>query len=126
MKFNTSRKTLVVAVGMAVTALSPVALAEDASSNPFAVTELSGGYMQLAEAEGAAKAEAEGSCGEGKCGDDKAEGDDKAKAEGSCGEGKCGDDKAEGDDKAKAEGSCGEGKCGDDKAEGDEEAEGDS
>lgn len=42
-----------------------------AASNPFAMTELSSGYMLTAEAGAAAKS-AEGKCGEGKCGDKKA------------------------------------------------------
>ncbi|SCA58376.1 hypothetical protein AB751O23_AA_00450 [Chlamydiales bacterium SCGC AB-751-O23] len=75
----------------------------------------------------------EGSCGEGRCGGDKAVEADKEdkSAEGSCGEGKCGgkkdkhaeggcggkkDKKAEGSCGGKkdkhAEGSCGEGRCG--------------
>jgi len=115
MKLKTSRKTLSIAVATAFgagIALSPLAMAD---SNPFGATQLSGGYMQIADAHAG-----EGKCGEGKCGVDKAEGEkaDKAegekadKAEGSCGEGKCGDDKAEGEKADKAEGSCGEGKCG--------------
>ena len=73
MKLGTTRKALVLAMGTAVGAMAaPAALAD--TVNPFAATEMSGGYMQLAE----------GSCGEGKCGGDK------AKSEGSCGEGKCG------------------------------------
>ena len=59
--------------------------------NPFAATDLAGGYQQLAHKHG------EGKCGEGKCG------------EGKCGEGKCGGD--DGDDKG-GEGKCGEGRCG--------------
>ena len=110
MKLTTSKKTLSIAVGTAFgasLALSPMAIAD---TNPFGVTELSGGYMQVAGGHAG-----EGKCGEGKCGGDKAE------KEGSCGEGKCGGDKAEGEgkcggDKAekadKGEGSCGEGKCG--------------
>ena len=80
------------------------------SANPFQVTELTSGYMQLAE----------GSCGEGKCGATKSENEgscgEKKAAEGSCGEkkkaaeGSCGG-------KKEGEGSCGgskdaEGKCG--------------
>lgn len=86
-----------------------------AAANPFAASDLVGGYQQLAGAEGACgshgeKAKEEGKCGdkakkEGKCGEGKC-GGDKAKKEGKCGEGKCGGDKA------KAEGKCGEGKCG--------------
>jgi len=74
-----------------------------AEANPFGATELSGGYMQLAE----------GSCGEGKCGGDKGNkegacGADKDKKEGTCGadkgtEGSCGGDKGK-------EGACGEDK----------------
>ena len=91
MKLDTTRKALVLAMGTAVGAMAaPAALAD--SANPFAATEMSGVYMQLAE----------GSCGEGKCGGDKAKGE----GEGACGEGKCGGDKAKG------EGACGEGKCG--------------
>jgi len=106
MKLKTSRKTLSIAVATAFgagIALSPMAMAD---SNPFGATQLSGGYMQIADAHAG-----EGKCGEGKCGDDKKA---EKKGEGSCGEGKCGDDKAD----KKGEGSCGEGKCGGDKAEG--------
>ncbi|MFZ5756068.1 MAG: hypothetical protein ACOY3X_04140 [Pseudomonadota bacterium] len=86
-----------------------------AAANPFAASDLAGGYQQLAGAEGAcgnhgSDKPKEGKCGEGKCGEGKC-GADKAKAEGKCGEGKCGADKA----KAKAEGKCGEGKCGEGK-----------
>ena len=87
MKLDTTRKALVLAMGTAVGAMAaPAALAD--AANPFAATEMSGGYMQLAE----------GTCGEGKCGGDK------AKSEGACG-----------GDKAKSEGACGEGKCGEGK-----------
>jgi len=75
-----------------------------ADANPFAVTELGSGY-QLAQAE----KDAEGKCGEGKCGGEKT-----TEAEGKCGgqktteaEGKCGAEKT-----TEAEGKCGEGKCG--------------
>ena len=74
-------------------------------------TTLAGGMMTYANITSASdilaevnaetpKTMAEGKCGEGKCGGDK------AKKEGKCGEGKCGGDKA------KKEGKCGEGKCG--------------
>lgn len=105
-------------------------------ANPFAMNELSGGYMQLADnhmgkgMEGSCgeskKSNKEGKCGEGKCGGSKdmkknmegSCGGSKGKKEGSCGgskdmkknmEGNCGGKK--GMDKAK-EGKCGEGKCG--------------
>ncbi len=84
--------------------------AADINASPFAMNELSSGYM-LAAADGE-KSEKEGKCGE-----------DKAGKEGKCGEGKCGDKKEMkknmegkcGEDKAKKEGKCGEGKCGEKK-----------
>ena len=84
------------------TALGAVVIGSLASTvavadvNPFGMQALESGYNQFA---------AEGKCGEGKCGGDKAE------KEGKCGEGKCGEGKCGGDKKAK-EGKCGEGKCG--------------
>jgi uncharacterized low-complexity protein len=108
------KKPLAIALGAAfVTSLAGTPVA-NAAENPFAMSDLSSGYV-VAEME-------EGKCGEGKCGGDK------TKKEGKCGEGKCGGDKAkaegkcggdkaetmatEGADKAKKEGKCGEGKCG--------------
>ncbi len=96
-----------------------------AESNPFAITELPEGYMQIAENNYTVvpwggeqgKKSNEASCGEGKCGD-MMDGDKMKKdKESSCGammkgkEGACGDM----DKKAKkaTEGKCGEGKCGD-------------
>ncbi|HDP89858.1 MAG TPA: hypothetical protein ENN42_07880 [Thioalkalivibrio sp.] len=63
-----------------------------ADANPFALTDLGGGYM-------VADNHAEGRCGEGKCGGTMTQDQEKTQ-EGKCGEGKCG------------EGKCGEGKCG--------------
>ncbi|MFP4610032.1 MAG: hypothetical protein ACLFQT_03330 [Thiohalophilus sp.] len=108
MSNSKSSRTLTLALGTAFAAsmaASNVATAAESGSNPFAMSELSSGYMQLAEnrAEGKCggdkKRDKEGKCGEGKCGGDK------AKKEGKCGEGKRGD-------KAKKEGKCGEGKRG--------------
>ena len=85
-----TKKPLSIALGAAfATSLAAAPLA-NAADNPFAMSELSSGYM-VAEM-------AEGKCGEGKCGADKAkamatEGADKATAEGKCGEGKCGANK---------------------------------
>lgn len=84
------------AVSAALTAGIIAAPAANADQNPFGLTELSSGYMVVAE---------EGSCGEGKCGEGK------MKSE----EGSCGEKKAE-------EASCGEkkteeGKCGEKKSE---------
>ena len=61
---------------VATLGLSSVAYAD---SNPFTVNELESGYQLAA-------ADAEGKCGEAKCGADAEEKD----AEGKCGEGKCG------------------------------------
>ena len=81
-------------------------------ANPFAMNELSGGYMQLAE----------GKCGgskstEAKCGGKKTEakcGGSKAPSEGKCGEGKASSEGKCGgkEEPKKVEGKCGEGKCG--------------
>ena len=109
MSEKTTLKPLAIALGAAfVTSLASIPVA-NAAENPFAMSELSSGYMVAdSHMEGGDKAKAEGKCGEGKCGGEK-----KMDKEGKCGEGKCGGDKAEG--KAKAEGKCGEGKCGGEK-----------
>lgn len=117
-----SKKPLALALGAAfgMTGIS-------AQAALFQVADLGTGYMVAQTtpaapatpakpakpaADAATKRDAEGKCGEGKCGADKT----KAAAEGKCGadktkaaaEGKCGADKQ----KAAAEGKCGEGKCG--------------
>ena len=110
-----SIKPLAFALGTAFVTALPATAVVNAADNPFAMTELSSGYM-VADA-------AEGKCGEGKCGGSKAgaksdaegkcgAGADghKAGKEGKCGEGKCGASKD--GDKAGKEGKCGEGKCG--------------
>ncbi len=92
-----TKTPLALAIGTAFAAslaASNVANAAPNSSNPFAMSDLNSGYMQLA---GSHK---EGKCGEGKCGGDK------SSKEGKCGEGKCGGAKSS------KEGKCGEGKCG--------------
>lgn len=104
-----SMTTLSIAAGaafIASLAMGNVANAAE-GANPFAMNELSGGYIQLAEGKcGGSKP-----MGEGKCGDSK-----KPMGEGKCGgskpmgEGKCGGSKEE--DSKKKEGKCGEGKCG--------------
>ncbi|NNJ95414.1 MAG: hypothetical protein HKP57_11755 [Halobacteria archaeon] len=96
MSKKSTMKPLAAAMGAAfVTSLAAAPVA-NAAENPFAMSELSSGYM-------VASSHMEGKCGEGKCGGDK------AAKEGKCGEGKCGGDKAT------KEGKCGEGKCGGDK-----------
>jgi len=121
-----SSKALGVALGAMVSAGLLTAHAGFAAENPFGMKALTKGYMV---------ADAEGKCGEGKCGGDKkagaattddgqaaapAAGDEKA-TEAKCGEGKCGADKKAteakcGADKKAHEAKCGEGKCGDKKA----------
>ena len=93
-------------------ALSPTLV--NADTNSFASTELSSGYMQLAEGNCGANKKAEAKCGANKDGN----ANHKAKKEGKCGEAKCGANKkkAQADKKAK-EGNCGakkdvEAKCG--------------
>ncbi len=71
-------KPLAVAIGAAVLGSTAAVGTANAVDNPFEVTELSSGYMQLAE----------GKCGEGKCGGSKSKGI--SVLEGKCGEGKCG------------------------------------
>jgi uncharacterized low-complexity protein len=100
---KTTMKPVAAAIGAAVAGSMLIAGAANAAGNPFALTELSGGYAQLASSQG------EGKCGAGKCGG--AGGSMDKAAEGKCGAGKCGGagstmDKA-------AEGKCGAGKCGD-------------
>lgn len=81
-----------------------------ADVNPFTFNDLGNGYMV------ADKGKKDGSCGESKCGDNKANKKVKAKKDGSCGESKCGDNKAKKVEKKSKDGSCGESKCGDKKS----------
>lgn len=103
MSKSSSMKPLAIAMGTAfVTSLAGASVA-NAADNPFAMNELSSGYMV---ADSGMK---EGKCGEGKCGGKKAE---KMK-EGKCGEGKMKEGKCGEKMKGKMkEGKCGEGKCG--------------
>lgn len=99
-----TQKPLATALGAAFLSVA-ASSAVQANENPFSLTQLNNGYMQVAEMEG--------KCGEGKCGGAKTE---KAK-EGKCGEGKCGgakttDDHGDAEMKKTTEGKCGEGKCG--------------
>ena len=99
MSNKTNRKTLAIAAGAALVTSLASTSAVNAAENPFAMTQLPGGYMVV-------DAHMEGKCGEGKCGA-------KKEGEGKCGEGKCG-----GAAKSAEEGKCGEGKCGGAKKEG--------
>lgn len=130
---NKKRLTTLSIVGTAFVAslaASNIATAQQAGANPFAMTELSSGYMQVAEGKCGGdmkKGKKEGKCGEGKCGGDKKKGMkdgkcggsmEKGAKEGKCGEGKCGEGMKKGK-KGMEEGKCGgskkkmkEGKCG--------------
>ncbi|MEQ1528035.1 MAG: hypothetical protein ABL925_01870 [Methylococcales bacterium] len=128
------KSPLALAVGSVV--LSAMAGQVQAESNPFAMTELSGGYMQVAvdlnnkvsetgcgaqmKPSSAPKKEtakkAEGSCGQGMCGAMMSDGKMKKGMESSCGammkgkEGACGmgmNQDAAGKDAKAAEASCG-------------------
>jgi len=105
-----TRKPLAIALGAAfVTSLASASIA-NAAENPFAMSELAGGYMVAgSHMEGGDKGKAEGKCGEGKCGGEK------KKAEGKCGEGKCGGEKKEAEGKCGGEKKEAEGKCGGEK-----------
>ena len=83
-----TKTPLALAIGTAFVAslaASGIANAAPNSSNPFAMSELNSGYMQVADSH----------MQEGKCGGDK------TTKEGKCGEGKCGGDKGT------KEGKCG-------------------
>lgn len=117
MSKNKSSRTLSLALGTAfATSLAASNVAVAQTGNPFAMSELSSGYMQLADNHMNDSKPAEGRCGEGR-------GTTKPAQEGKCGEGKCGNQKEMeknmegkcGGAKAKQEGKCGEGKCGSNK-----------
>ncbi len=122
MKDNT-KTSLALAIGTTfISGLGATTAIADTNTNsdPFAMTELSDGYMNLVEAgtdESGMMKMKDGACGEGKCGG-------KMKAAGKAMEGKCAGNKPGAAAKDKAmEGKCGdkmkkagkamEGKCGD-------------
>lgn len=79
MNVTRTRKAIAALAGGAfLSTVAAGALAQAGAAELFGIEDMDGGYML------AAKSDAEGKCGEGKCGGDK---DD---AEGKCGEGKCG------------------------------------
>ena len=93
-----TRKPLALAIGtafVATLAASTVANAASTGGNPFTMTEMSSGYMQLAEMK-------DGKCGEGKCGGSMNKSREMK-------DGKCGGMKGS---KGMKDGKCGEGKCG--------------
>lgn len=99
-------------IGSAV-ASTFAANAVNAESNPFAMSELDNGYMQLAQSDKVGEMECgskmnkkqEAACGEGRCGSMMEDGKMKKGLENSCGammkgkEGACGDMKAKSSDK---------------------------
>lgn len=98
------KKSISLAMGATFAASMAAAPIANADENPFAMQNLNGGYMQVAEAEG--------KCGEGKCGEGKKEKEEESKdMEAKCGEGKCGEGMEKPAPKEE-EGKCGEGKCG--------------
>ncbi len=107
--------TLSIAAGTAFVASLAMGNVANAAegANPFAMNEMSGGYMQLAEGKCGGSMNSKSDMKEGKCG-----GSMKGEKEGKCGdnkdmkEGKCGGNKDMKDGKGKKEGKCGEGKCG--------------
>jgi uncharacterized low-complexity protein len=100
---NNTQKTAALAIAGAF-ALSVSATTVTAAENPFSAQTLSAGYQV---ADNHAEKGADGKCGEGKCGAEKA----KKMKDGKCGEGKCGAEKA----KKMKDVKCCEGKCGADK-----------
>ncbi|NOQ35621.1 MAG: hypothetical protein GQ569_06965, partial [Methylococcaceae bacterium] len=95
--------------GLATTAQAETV---DSQSNPFAMTELSEGYMQLAAAEAKESKKDKksskmksGACGEGKCGGKMMKGGEEKTAEGNCA-----GNKPMPKTEKKMEGKCGEGK----------------
>ncbi len=75
--------SIAVAMGT-VFAVNLVGVPCHAAENPFASSVLAGGYL-VAESH-----KVDGTCGEGKCGANKAAAERQHQAEGKCGEGKCG------------------------------------
>lgn len=81
-------------------------------NNPFTMTELADGYMQLAKQDGDKKGMKDGACGEGMCGAKMMkEGALEKTSEGKCAGNKPMANEKKGD-KKDMEGKCGEGKCG--------------
>ena len=110
--------TLSIAAGTAFVASLAMGNVANAAegANPFAMNEMSGGYMQLAEGKCGGSMNGKSDMKEGKCGGNMKQG--KSNKEGKCGnnkdmkEGKCGGSKQMDEQKGKKEGKCGEGKCG--------------
>lgn len=108
MKMHSSKQHMTAIAGMALVGSMMLPTSSQADTNPFALTELDTGYMQIAMEEG--------KCGgkkndmEAKCGGDMKAKESKCGGEKKAAESKCGAGKME-STKAK-EGKCGEAKCG--------------
>jgi uncharacterized low-complexity protein len=98
--------------GLAATGVQAEGI-ESSESNPFAINELSSGYMFVAEADKEKKGSSkmkDGACGAGQCGANMMpEGAMEKTVEGKC----AGNKPAAKAKKTDMEGKCGEGKCGD-------------
>ena len=94
MSNKTHMKPVAAAIGAAL-AGSLAMGAANAADNPFGLSEIGSGYMQLASSN-------ENKGAEGKCGGEKA-----ASTEGKCGEGKCGEGKCGSEKTTSTEGKCG-------------------
>lgn len=107
---------LLLAMGTTIVSGLSITAVQAENANPFLITELSDGYLQLAEADtkdenmtekeekGSGKMKA-GSCGEGKCGGEMMKGGEEKTVEGNC----AGNKPIPKKDKT-AEGKCGVGK----------------
>lgn len=86
-----SKTPLALAMGMTL----PLTVAANSAENPFALNDLSAGYMQTAEAgkDGADKMK-DGACGEGKCGASMMKKDSNTAADKKAMEGKCAGNKS--------------------------------
>jgi uncharacterized low-complexity protein len=115
---KTKQSPLLLAMGTTLVSGLSITAVQAENANPFVMTELSDGYLQLAKAdtkdEKTTKKEEKGSgkmktgaCGEGKCGGKTMKGGEEKTAEGNC----AGNKPIPKTDKA-SEGKCGEGKCG--------------
>lgn len=94
-----SKNPLAFAIGTAAAASFSFTPVVNAEQNPFAMTDLSSGYMEMAGGE----KKAGGSCGEGKCGGAMKQEMEK-KTEAACGENKCGEGKCAANKKTEASG----------------------
>jgi uncharacterized low-complexity protein len=117
---SVKKSPLAIAVGTTLVSglTATTVMAEDSASvasSPFAMTELTDGYMQVAQAykaKGAMKMK-DGACGEGKCGASMMpKGALEKTSEGKCAGNKPMPNAKKGSKAMAMEGKCGEGKCG--------------